>query len=130
MTMLADSNCQRRQHLKSDALDIALQRMFPNIPADARRFLRRPLARWHDAAFIFLRSPLKRADDFRFSAALFSISASSPEHRQSETAAMFCGLHRAVGAALVHAPAGCPHRYAYALLLVVEWLFGDAERSQ
>jgi hypothetical protein len=129
MAKLAGFTCQRRKQLKCDALDLALQRMFPKSPVDARRFLRRPLARWHVAATRFLQSRQLRADDTRFVAATFSIAASCPPH-QSWVLAMFAGLGREIDAALAGIPADCPCRYSRALLFVVEYLFDDAGRSQ
>jgi hypothetical protein len=108
---------------------LALLRLFPKIPVDARRFLRRPLARWHVAATKFLQSPRQRVDDLRFTATLFSIMASG-SHHQSWIAAMFCGLYRKADEALAQNPVDCPHRYSCALLSVVEYLFDDAGRSQ
>ena len=130
MTKLADSTCQRRKHLKSDALDLALQRLFPNAPLDVRRFLRRPLARWHVAATKFLQSPQQRADDLRFLAAIISIAASCPPPRDAWIAAMFFRLRDGQDIVLARIPIDCPFRYSRALLFIVEYLFEDAERSQ
>ena len=110
---------------QSDALDFALQLLFSKIPVDARRFLRRPLARWHVAVTKFLQSPQQRADDLRFTAAIFSIAASCHPRCTSWVLAMFCALHRIVEMALAQTPIDCPHRYSSALLFTVESIFPD-----
>jgi hypothetical protein len=125
MNKIADFACQRRKHLKSGELDQALLRMYPKMNLDVCRFLRRPLARWYVAAIRFLRSPQQRADECRFSAAIFDIAVSCPNHCSNRVFidAMFQGLNRERSAALPHFPADCPSRYSCALLHVIESLF-------
>jgi hypothetical protein len=103
----------------------ALRRMFPSIPDDARRFLRRPLRRWRLAAAKFLRSQQNHFDDLVFSQEQLRIFISSPSNRRGWVFAMFVDLRREIDAALMLFSADCPDRYSCALLQTLEKLFGE-----
>jgi hypothetical protein len=134
MNKIAYFACQRRKHLKSGELDLALLRMFPKIQVNKRRVLRRPLARWYVAAIKFLQSPRQQADEWQFNDAIRSITDSSPNrgcpYRTFCIVTMFRALSRKIDAALLHFPPDCPSRGSCALLHVIESLFDDTGLSQ
>jgi hypothetical protein len=79
-----------------EQLDAALLRLFPSIPDDARKFLRKPLARLHKVAPKFLTSKQDWGAELRFAATVYEIVASEGRARRlSDVAALLLRLdHR------------------------------------
>ena len=126
MVTFVDLTCQHQLPPKNSELDKALRRLFPSIPDDARRFLRRPLRGWHAAAVKFLSSQKDTFNGLIFVNAHYRIFISCPSNRRVWVEAMFVGLRREIDAAIMHSPADCPLRYSCALLDTLEKLFGKS----
>jgi hypothetical protein len=126
MVTLDELVCQYRVPINNAVLDSALRRMFPGIPDDACRFLRRPLRRWHAAVVKLLSSQQDTLNGLVFVNAHFRIFISCPTNRRGWVEAMFMGLRREIDAALTRLPADCPRQFSCALLDTLKNLFGKS----
>jgi hypothetical protein len=105
-----------------EKLDCALLRLFPNIPNDVRKALRRPLAQWRKAAAEFLASKQDQRADLEFSKVWLEIAAQGPRCQEVDRQTLIGGLLKEIDAAV--GPQTCPYRWTCALKTVLEKLFG------
>ena len=129
MPTFADLTCQHPASPTIAILDTALLRLFPKIPDGARRSLRQPLKRWYRGTIKFLQSTQSTDDDRLFLSVWLSLPSLYRTERREHVGALLCSLRREIDATLLQISLDCGWRHSCALLQVVDWLFGEADRG-